>query len=119
MPSLLISFKDYIKTTRLNFSYKLVLLNSVFELADDQGVAVFSDVVNSFRQFYVDRIATHGSADKPRAQVNNINALSGASLKTLIAENPLNAIANDGWLSQEGDSLRISSALWSDRKSVV
>ena len=113
MPNRLTSFKDYIKTTRLNYSYKLVLLNCVFELADDQGIAIFSDVVNYFRQFYVDRIVTHGSADKPGARVNSINDISDAGLKTLIAENPLNALANDGWLSQEGGSIRISASLWS------
>lgn len=109
---ILTRFRNYVATSPLQFSYKLVLLRAMLSTVDSDGWVDVDVIVQSFRDYYLQRIDRGLRPDDEGAVVNSIESMSSGELRRHILENPFAAYSRAGWMQRSGNRLGFSSELW-------
>ena len=60
------SFKEYLSTTKLTFSYKAVLILALLDVVNRDGKATTSQLISAFHRFYLERQRKGLLAEKGR-----------------------------------------------------
>jgi len=108
------SFKDYLRTTHMTFSYKAVMVLALVETADRQGKAPHSAIMSRFHAFYLDR-QRHGlpgekTRDRHPSPLTQPDEVSDAQIWQILSRYPLPLM--DDFITVDSDFVRIKPALW-------
>jgi len=95
-------------------SYKPVLLLCLLDTVDADGSVPVSRLTLAFRDFYLARKAAGLPAEKGRARMARVEALTETDIQRLILEMPFRKFAQRGFLRYDRDAsrVRVAPALW-------
>ena len=82
-------FLDYAKSRNLSRSYKPVMVKAVFQLVDRDGKVKMDDLVQEFREFYVQRALSGLPVEFGVPLLKDPTTASDKALMRLIITNPL------------------------------
>jgi hypothetical protein len=109
------SFKDYLATTKLTFSYKPVLVLTLLDVVDRYGKASHAMLIGRFHAFYLERQRQGLPPEKERilypSPLIKPDEVSDAQVWQILVRYPLELM--DEFISVNEDYVRIKSALWS------
>ena len=109
------SFKDYLATTQMTFSYKAVMVLALLYVVDHQGKASHPELRAGFLAFYLDRqrhgLPTEKQRERYPTPLLKPNEVSDAQIRQILGRYPLELMG--AYLSVDEDFVRIKPAIWS------
>lgn len=86
--TILQDFEDFIEENTLTFSFKLVFMLGMLELANEEGEVKIEDLMKYYKQFYLDRIERGLPVDRPNCVYTRDYLEDEVKLKQSILSNP-------------------------------
>lgn len=109
-------FKNYIATTKLTFSYKVVVLLVLIENVNHDGQVARERFIKAFRNFYIQRKQQNKIVERlsalPRSPLLNPEEVSDSQIWQILTRYPLQLLQdyveiNDGFIVVKSD-------IWAD-----
>lgn len=86
-------FKQYLETTKLTFSYKLVLVHVLLSSVDEHGHMRQGDLISAFRAFYIEReragLPTERERERHPSPMQTPHEASDETVWQILARHPL------------------------------
>ena len=108
-------FYDFIKEGTYTYSYKIIMMLSLFKIIDHNGECNLDDLVNEYRFFYNQRIKNSLKVDRENCPYSNIERLEDDSyLKRSILSNPFEKFERKRFMyhSKDLNHIAFSNNLW-------
>ena len=107
------SFLDYCRTTKMSYSYKMLLILSFMTYADKKGNMKIDDAVKYFRGFFNDRREKGLIIEKKPCIYHDVNVTDIQIRNNLIA-NPVKALVGSGFFIWDRNSglLEMIATVW-------
>lgn len=86
--TILQDFEDFIEENTLTFSFKLVFMLGMLELANEEGEVKIEDLMKYYKQFYLNRIERGLPVDRPNCVYTKDYLEDDVKLKQSILSNP-------------------------------
>lgn len=86
--TILDDFKDFIDENNLTFSFKLIFIKNCLLLANSNGEINLTDLVNNYREFYLNRLTHNLAVDKPNCVYTSDYLNDYAKIKKNLLDNP-------------------------------
>ena len=92
-----ITYKEYInffdqKFNSKQYSYMMVTLLAFLDNVNNTGYADMGNVVESFKQFYLNRVKAGKIPEKQTARMFKVESLNNSDIKNIMLEQPLSAL---------------------------
>ena len=112
--TILKDFEDFIEENTLTFSFKLVFMLGMLELANEEGEVKIEDLMNYYRQFYMDRIERGLPVDRQNCVYTKDYLEDDVKLKQSILSNPFEKFERKRFVyySKDLSMVSFSPALW-------
>lgn len=95
-------------------SYMMVAVLALLDNLSSEGTSKLKDVVDSFKEFYLTRINNGKLPEKSNARMANVTALTEGQIRTLILEQPLQALRGLIDYDERTDNLQFKEDLTSE-----
>jgi len=108
-------FYDFVNEGKYTFSYKIIMMLSLFKIIDHNGECNLDDLVNEYRFFYNQRIKNNLKVDRESCPYSNIERLEDNSyLKRSILSNPFEKFERKRFMyhSKDLNHIAFSNSLW-------
>lgn len=107
------AFLDYCRTTKMSYSYKMLLILSFVRYADKKGNMKIDDAVKYFRDFFNDRRSKGLIIEKKPCIYHDAN-VTDLQIRNNLTANPVKALAGSGYFSWDSASgcLSMEKNLW-------
>lgn len=110
------TFKEYLETTKLTFSYKMVLALVLLENVDAQGRVHRDTVIGAFRQFYVERqqrgLITEKERERHPSPMQTPQQASDGQVWQVLARYPLPLMEDFIVFEEASGIIQLKPQLW-------
>lgn len=86
--TILQDFIDFIDENTLTYSFKLIFMLNMFELADKEGEVNIDDLIDKYSKFYIDRLDRNLPVDRKGCVFNYEYLNDRTKMKKSILDNP-------------------------------
>lgn len=107
-------FLDFLKSRNMVKSYKPVMIKAIFELVDREGRVRMSDLVSTFRAYYLKQAEDGQPLEQGHSLLADPADATDLAIKQLIITNPLKRFRIKHFItySEEDGILQIAPQLW-------
>ena len=104
---------EYCRTTRMTYSYKMVLLMLLFKNADKDGCLNIDKATGLFKEYYEARRLA-GMIDEKKPSIVSDPGASLSEIKNCLVNNPVKALATSGFFFYNNGEglLSVSPDIW-------
>ncbi len=107
-------FKDYLSTTKLTFSYKIVTIWALLDIVDRDGKTNATHLIKAFHRFYLERQQQGLPAEKERERhpspLIKPDEVTEAQIWHILTRYPLKLM--EEFILVDGDIVRFRHNLW-------
>ena len=113
--TILQDFIDFIDENTLTYSFKLIFMLSMFELADKEGEVNIDNLIDKYSKFYIDRIDRNLPVDRKGCVFNYEYLNDRTKMKKSILDNPFEKFERKRFVyfSKDLNILSFNPILWS------
>ena len=108
-------FVDYVSRMDMSASYKPVLMLCLLDTIDERGRAKMNDLVERFRDFYLQRAAKGKTTEKPTITMSRVTELELSEIQSVVLKMPFEKFERRRYLEYDKRDLayvRLSRPLW-------
>lgn len=112
-------FLDFMRTKKLETSYKPVLVKAIFKLADRNGLVKLQELVQEFALYYINRKDRGLPVEFNNSTIINVQNLTDKQIEKVIREYPLNRleIRHFVLVDKINNVVQINPYLWADLRA--
>ena len=113
--TILQDFIDFIDENTLTYSFKLIFMLSMFDLADKEGEVNIDNLIDKYTQFYIDRLDRKLPVDRKGCVFDNDYLRDRTKMKKSILDNPFEKFERKRFVyfSKDLNILSFNPILWS------
>lgn len=113
--TILQDFIDFIDENTLTYSFKLIFMLNMFELADKEGEVNIDDLIDKYSKFYIDRLDRNLPVDRKGCVFNYEYLNDRTKMKKSILDNPFEKFERKRFVyfSRDLNILSFNPILWS------
>jgi hypothetical protein len=108
------AFKNYLSGTQMTFSYKPVLVAALLDVVDRDGKTTSSRLIDSFREFYLDRLRRGLPTEKERgvspSPMLKPDEISDEQIWNILVRYPLELMKE--FIQFDNEIVRIQPIIW-------
>jgi superfamily II DNA or RNA helicase len=109
-----VKFMEFVQEMDMRYSYKPVLLLGLLQLADTNGKVKIPELVNFFRNFYLQRLQADEIVEKPGSRMERVAELNDAAIESIMLANPFEKFERRKFIHRlkELTLLKFDPTLW-------
>jgi hypothetical protein len=108
-------FLDFVQRMDMSSSYKPVLVLAMLSHADEQGIALIDDVVQSFHQFYLDRLDSGLEVERQGLRMAQAKSLLKGDVRVVMLGMPFRKFEQRKFMAYDRNDvahIRFPARLW-------